>query len=429
MKGPRLMASESYTVTQTDRDVLRRLAERKMEIAYDPVNLKRKQQWLNLHSGTGAPPMVLAEWNGVLDKRRPFEPELRCEQDWSRGIERGLLQDIWVFEWLKDDHVVEPFCDVRWFVEAGNYGVEPVTHQVEGDHLTAKRWDPPITDIARDFHKLHPRTYSVDRDRTLAWKAHLEAVFDGILPVRLRGGFWWTMGMTIVAIRLIGLEQLMLTMYDDPDGLHQIMAFLRDDHLAYAEWLQSEGLLSLNNENDYCGSGSIGYVRDLPQPDYADGDPVRTIDQWVLLESQETVGVGPKQFEEFIFPYQKTIADRFGLVYYGCCEPVHTRWDVLTQFDNLHAVSIAPNCNQAVMAETMGSRYVFSRKPNPTMISTEHFNEDLIRRDLYDTLAVTKPHDCRVEIIMKDVHTLANVPTRIARWVELAREEIAANWG
>ena len=68
------------------------------------------------------------------------------------------------------------------------------------------------------------------------------------------------------------------------------MAFLRDDHIAYAEWLEREGLLSLNNENDYVGSGSYGHTHHLPQKDWKPGDKVRLKDLWVLSESQETVG-------------------------------------------------------------------------------------------------------------------------------------------
>jgi hypothetical protein len=226
-------------------------------------------------------------------------------------------------------------------------------------------------------------------------------------------------------------------MYDDPAGLHRLMKFLRDDHLAFASWLEREGLLSLNNENDYIGSGSIGYTRELPKTGTglvfqkkkpAPSPFLGMKDMWVLLESQETVGVGPKQFEEFKFPYQRDIAEKFGLVYYGCCEPVHTRWEVVRKMPNLRAVSIAPLCNQEVMAEKMGGDYIYSRKPNPTLISTEHFNEELIRKDLRVTLDVVKKHGCPLEIIMKDVHTLCNEPHRLARWVQLTRDAISEMW-
>ena len=176
---------------------------------------------------------------------------------------------------------------------------------------------------------------------------------------------------------------------------------------------------------DYIGSGSEGYVPDLPAPGFVPGRPARLRDQWVLLESQETVGVGPELFKEFIFGYQQEIADQFGLVYYGCCEPVHTRWHVLEKFANLRAVSVSPWCDEDFMAEHLGRRRVYSRKPNPTLISTERFDEAAIRADLRKTLQATRRHGCATEIIMKDVHTLHNEPDRLARWVQLAREECA----
>jgi len=415
-------------MSKADLDVLRELARRKVEIANDPVNLERKRLWLEMHGGNCVRPMVLAECGGVLDKNVPFAPELACAGEWARNMEKALRQEIWVFEELQDDHVVEPFQNVNWAVQCGDYGATPEVHRVEGDHLTARRWDAPISDIDRDFHLLHPRTFSVDRDATLGQKSRVEEVFGDILPVRVRGSFWWTMGMTIRAIDLIGLENLMLFMYDDPQGLHRLMRFLHDDHVAHAEWVEREGLLSLNNENDYVGSGGIGYVADLPGRRIEDGDCVKTTDLWVLLESQETVGVGPEQFEEFVFPYQNDIAERFGLVYYGCCEPVHTRWEVVRKLKNLRAVSVAPLCNQDFMAEALGRDYVFSRKPNPTLVSTSRFDEDLIRQDFRATLTAAKRHECLLEIVMKDVHTLNEESDRLARWVRIAREEIARAW-
>ena len=407
-----------------DLDILRRLAARKAEIAEDPVNLERKELWYRHDAGTGGRPMVLAEVGGIRDKVHPLpESILECEEPWARAIERGLQVEIYQFEVLQDDHVVEPYVNTPWRVQVSDYGVQAVVHHAQDyDHLGARRWDPPIRNLGEDLEKLHPRTYSVDREATFAEKARLEKVFGGVLPVRIRGGFWWTMGMTWPAIDLIGLDNLMLYMFDDPEGLHRLMTFLRDDHFEFAAWLEREGLLTLNNENDYTGSGSMGYTRDLPQADRGEGDPVRMKDQWVLVESQETVGVGPDQFEEFIFPYQLSLAERFGKCYYGCCEPVHSRWHVLKRIPNLARVSVSPWADETFMAQELGSEIVYSRKPAPAMISTERFDEDAIRADIRHTLTVAEA--CRVEIAMKDVHTLKDQPERLPRWVQIVREAI-----
>jgi len=413
------------TLTPKDLDILRRLGERKRAIAEDPVNAERRRAWYALDAGRDERVMVLAEIQGLRDPLRPLsDDQLACADPWARDIEYGLRADIYQFEVLQDDHVVEPFMDASWKVNSGNYGVEVVMHQGgDAEHMGSRTWDAPIQDLDRDFGKLRPRTFTVDRDATHRHVERLEAVFAGILPVRIRARYYWTMGMTIKAIDLVGLEGLMMAMYDNPDGLHRLMAFLRDDHLAFARWLQAEKLFSLNNENDYIGSGSMGYTRDLPRPARPAGAPVETRDLWVLLESQETVGVGPDLFETFVFPYQLRIAEEFGKVYYGCCEPVHSRWHILQRIPNLARVSISPWANQATMAEALARRCVFSRKPNPTLISTESFDESAIRDDLRCTLAAAR--GCRLEIIMKDVHTLNNAPERLPRWVQIAREEIS----
>ncbi len=406
-------------IASHDRDVLRRLAERKAAIARDPVNNERRRQWYLHDAGGAARPMILAEVCGVAGEDWPVAP-LECRDAWARQIEGGLRLEIYQFETLRDDHVVEPWVNVNWRVQAGGYGVQSVQHAADNaGRLGARRWDPPIREPG-DLARLRPRTFGVDRAATEAELEKMNRVFAGILAVRRRGSFWWTMGLTMAAIDLIGLESLMLWMFDQPAGLHRLMKFLRDDHLAYAEWLEREGLLTLNNENDYIGSGSLGYTRDLPRPGLAADRPARLRDLWVLLESQETVGVGPEQFAEFIFPYQLSLAEKFGKCYYGCCEPVHTRWHVLQRLPNLARVSVAPWADEAFMARAAGRAVVYSRKPNPALISTGRFDADAIRADLRRTLAAAR--GCRLEIIMKDVHTLNGEPARLPRWVELARE-------
>ncbi len=420
--------TQTVKLSQHDLDILRRLGERKAQIAADPVNAERRAAWYAHDAGEpAARPMVLTEVFGVRDAHPPIsDADYHCRDEWARRVERSLVLQIYQFDVLKDDHVIEPWMQTNWKVKVSDYGVQPIVHQSDADvTMGARNWEPPIKDIEADFHLLHPRTYSVDRDATADEVERLEEVFNGIMPTRIRGKFWWTTGLTIQAIDLIGLENLMLFMYDDPEGLHRIMGFLRDDHLAYAQWLEGQGLLTPDNENDYLGSGSIGYTRDLPASDYRKGDPVRLKDLWVLSESQETVGVGPELFEEFIFPYQLSIVERFGKCYYGCCEPVNNRWHILKRLPNLARVSVSPWANEDFMAEACGSRCVYSRKPSPTQISTGRFDEAAIRADLRRTLEATSRHGCRTEIIMKDVHTLHDEPDRLARWVQLAREEIA----
>ncbi|MCZ7547480.1 MAG: hypothetical protein M5R40_29965 [Anaerolineae bacterium] len=75
--------------------------------------------------------------------------------------------------------------------------------------------------------------------------------------------------MTWTLVNLRGLQQMMLDMIDNPDGLHRLIAFLRDGHLRKLDFLEANGLLSLNNDDTYVGSGGFGWSHALPQPDFA----------------------------------------------------------------------------------------------------------------------------------------------------------------
>ncbi len=416
------MSSLNWIICQHDRDILMRLAERVRAIADSPRNQEIRRQWY-LHDDCKAErPLLLTETDGGITMVVP-DFTLECKEEWARNQEYGLRNTIIHAETITDDSPVEPFVNTGWRFKFSDYGIQ--FHQTKpeaGEMRGANHIDAVITDLDKDFHKLKPRTFSVDREGSLSAKQFLEEFYGGILGVRMRGNPWWTMGLTITAINFIGLESLMLFMYDQPEGLHRLMAFLRDDQLALLHWLEREGLLNLNNENDYIGSGSRGYTHALPQSNWKPGTPVRLRDIWTLIESQETVGVGPDQYAEFIFPYENAIAEKVGRVYYGCCEPVNTRWHVLEKMHNLKRVSVSPWCDQAFMARVLGTRYGYSRKPNPALVSTNVFDEDLIRKDLKETMVLAKEHGCSLEIAMKDVHTLNGEPDRLTRWVRIARD-------
>jgi hypothetical protein len=121
------------------------------------------------------------------------------------------------------------------------------------------------------------------------------------------------------------------------------------------------------------------------------------------------------------------IAKQYGRLYYGCCEPVEKIWHLIKRYPNLEAVSISPWCDQEAMADNIGGDYIYSRKPMPTLVSTEHFDEDAIKKDL--EFSVKTASKCELELIMKDVHSVNFEYNRIGRWVELARQAVEKYYG
>ncbi len=213
----------------------------------------------------------------------------------------------------------------------------------------------------------------------------------------------------------------MTWLYDEPEAIHRIMAYLRDDRLAYFRWLESEELLGLNNNSTLVGSGSPGFTTALPHPEYAGTPQLR--DLWLWMESQETTAISPVMFSEFFLPYMAEICQRFGLIYYGCCEPLHDRWDrMLKAIPNVRAASISPWCDMKAIAEKLGKSIVFSRKPRPASISGISPDWEMLRKDIDDTLAAAQ--NCNLEIVFRDVYRIGDDRPRLRKWVEMVRSHI-----
>lgn len=378
----------------------------------------RKKRWFKHNTLKPERPLILCfpegSWCEIISER-----ELLCNNKKLREWEKNLRKKIYWWKHIRDDNVLEPWFDLNWVVDTGYYGIE--IKYKHGENRGSYKWDPPIKNINNDFEKLNFRKPDVNRKETENNIELANNIFGDILPPRIRGHFWWTNGLTFEAIKLIGLENFMLYMYDQPENIHKLMKFLKDEHMNFIRWFEKEGLLSHNNENDYIGSGGIGYTDELPKSDWKKEDNVRLKDMWGFAESQETVGISPDMFREFIIPYQIPLLKEYGLNCYGCCEPVHERINSILQMPNIRRISVSPWCDQEIMADKLQKDYIFSRKPNPSQICVS-FDEDQIRKDIYNTLKIANNNV--VEIIMKDIHTVQNQPCRIKRWVEIALDEV-----
>ncbi len=346
------------------------------------------------------------------------EEALLCTDPLARAWEAELRRRLIHAEFLKDDTPITSVFRVGWIWSDTGYGVEVPREQ--GEHRGSYAWSPPFDSFEGIPARLSARRVRVDEEATRRQAAMAEEVFDGLLQVEVGGSFWWTLGLTWRAIDLVGLEGLMLGMVEDPSGVHRLMAWLRDEHAQFLDQLEQGGWLTPNTADHAIASGGYGFTDEIPAPE--PGEAATCANLWGFAESQETVGVSPSMFAEFVLPYQRPLLERFALNCYGCCEPLDGRWESVRTLPRLRRVSVSPWCDQRFMAEALGDRYVFSRKPNPSLVCVG-FEEEAIRRDLRETLDAAR--DCVLEIILKDTHTVEGDPSRLSRWVHLAREEIA----
>ena len=404
-------------ISPKERRILRALAGQVAELAALPEQERKRVLWYRHNALEPTRPVIFCDpeggWREIVR-----DADLECSTDLARFWERQFRQLTFWGASMGDDRVIEPVLSVGWTAARTGFGIEEERRPSDQEFgayaigTALKTYD--------DVERLHPDTITVDREATDRALDVAHTIFDGLLEVRLKAGWWWSLGMTWEAIRLRGLEQFMLDMYDEPEGLHRLMAFLRDNNLRMLDFLEQNRFLSQNADDTYVGSGGFGYCRELPQPDF-DGARVRTMDMWGFCESQETVGVSPELFEEFVFRYQLPILERFGLNCYGCCEPIDKRWHVVRQVPRLRRVSVSAWADLEDMAAKLGDAFIYSMKPNPADLARPELDEDRVRQGLRRALGITR--GCRVEVIMKDCHTIGNNPDNVVRWSRIAREE------
>ncbi len=402
-------------ISSADVLILKKLAETYQGYLAQPIEKEKQELQRRKNDLDWVRPLVICfpevSWREILPVA-----SLRCEGELARSWENQLRQLIFIAR-MDSDECLQPGFQLGYVHHELDWGI---SMQQEGDlDHGSYRWKAPIKELS-DLEKMRKPVMRVDFKASDILLAKAEEVFADILPVYRNESWFWTNGLTQTFIHLRGLEQMMFDMLDHPEFVHELMVKLRDGTLLLLAELEQKKLLYPNWGINYCGSGGIGLTGQLPAQDF--NGFVRLKDQWGFSESQETVGVSPRMFSKFILPYQIPILEKYGLTYYGCCEPVDQRWKYLQQIPNLRRLSVSPWSDRKKMAEYLGREYVYCLKPNPALMAYDHFPEEEIRRYTRETLEIAG--ECHLEFILKDVTTVHHEPERINRWVKIVKEEI-----
>jgi hypothetical protein len=72
--------------------------------------------------------------------------------------------------------------------------------------------------------------------------------------------------LTHRVVELMGMEAFFLAGYDQPDEVHRLMAYLRDNALRVMRWAEAEGLLRANTGNQVSFGSSFNFTAQLPPP-------------------------------------------------------------------------------------------------------------------------------------------------------------------
>lgn len=418
------------TISLKDRKRLRELAKKQMEYAQLPLMKQREREWFAHNTFCGQRPMIHLEMGTFEQELIPQRME--CEGEAARNIEREILRNYLNFELFDDDKVVPAEFSVSYKTYFKLFGHEiKVKHASDstGSQL-GHQFQYVVQDLEEDWEKLGPSQfgYLQSPEETRAYAADLSELLGDILPVKIRMNALSAVPTQLV-VHMMGMEQMMFSMYDYPDLFVSMMDRIAEDYLSYFRWLESERSLLPTVSGEWLGQGTFCYTDELPGESELAKRPFFTRDVWGYMDSQETVSISPQMFEEMIFPCYQKIAGQFGLLSYGCCEPVHPVWDnCISRLENLRKVSISPWCDEAFMGERLrGKKVIYQRKPSPNFLGVgTNLEEEAVREHITKTLRAAQ--GCHLEITQRDVYTINGNPQKARRYIRLIRECIQTHW-
>ncbi len=411
--------------------VLRELAVRYAEIAADPANRERREQWRRLNDMESSRPLVWMNeicWN---EMNVDDELTLRTCGEVSRRIETQLRRTLYQWKHMPGDMVVEPIFPAPYILRNSGFGIEVEADvlETEKDREIASRHFHNQFACDEDIAKIRDPVIEVDRERTREFHQFYSRVFEGILPAETRGctGFWFAPWDDIVF--WMNADNVLLGLADRPDFMHALVDRLCTAYLAGLRQFQALDLLARNDTNVRIGSGGYGYTRNLPgrgetQGGETQGGEARPLEMWGSATAQIFGSVSPTMHREFGLEHEKRWLENFGLAYYGCCEPLHNKISILESLPNLRKLSISPWADVPAAAELMRGRYVMSLKPSPAALAWQRFDGETVREELATKLKAAR--GCNVEIILKDISTVRHDPARLWEWARIARETIEA---
>jgi hypothetical protein len=417
-------ADEEIVLRPAEKDVLRRLVADLAEIAALPVHRETAELWRRLNDLDSVRPMV---WiNEIPWHEMDVDGELtpRCEHPWARDLETTLRRTIYQWRHMPGDMIVGDALECPLAIHSTDFGIledVDVERTDEASDIVSRHFRIQIRDWP-DLEKIRMPVVTHHAEVTARWEAALNELAAGLMPVRRVGQthIWFTPWDWL--IRWWGVQEAMVDMIDRPDFVHAAVERMVDAWMTELDQFVAQDLLAPDCNAMRIGSGGYGHVSALPGEPF-DPARVRPHNMWGCSNAQIFSEVSPEMHWEFALKHDLRWLRRWGLTYYGCCEQLDGKVDLLRRIPNLRKISVSPWCRTDRAIAAIGADYVMSRKPTPAVFAEDGWHPERARADLREFL--DRSRGGHVELIMKDISTVRREPRRLWEWSRIAMEEAA----
>jgi len=395
--------------SRKDRGILRELGEQVAEIGAMPVNDQRKELHNRINNLEKAKPtfhIYEIPWH-EMDVND--ELKLRAKDPFCQGIERDLRRTLYLWRYMQGDMVVEPVIVQPLCIHDTGFGISEkvdIARTDEKSDIYSRHFHIQIKD-EEEIEKIKMPKVTFDAERTEEEYQMRCDIFDGVLPVEKRGmpfekkiypwrssesdtSFWFAPWDEIV--RWTGIKEVLVDMFLRPDYVHSIIDRMVDVWLHRLDQYERLGLLK--------------------------APPTKF---WGIGTAQIFAAVSPAMHEEFALRHEARWFERFGYNFYGCCEPLHHKVDILKKnIPRLRKISISAWVDFDKAVENVGDEIVFAWKPSPAVLAASVWDPEAVRKDMEEKLEKAK--NCIVDIHLKDISTVRYQPQRLWEWAQIAAQ-------
>lgn len=398
-------------------NTLRELTKEYFELANLDINHERFLLHRKVNDLEMERPVVLIDelpWNQLnIDDQLTTV----CSDPLLRGVETMLRRKIFQFKYFPGDMILTPYISVPKIIKREN--VLSICEETiafdETNHIKAHEYIDQLK-TEEDLDKIKTPVISYYEKTTLENYQLIGSILGDIIPVKIKGYDHYSVSTWDDISMYRGVTPLLMDIIDRPEFTHKMVRKITDTYISTLAQFEELGLFDNDPQSLHCTPIANSTLK--PQQE----DKVTRKNVWGRGVAQILASVSKSMRDEFDIEYMKETVGQCGLVYYGCCEPLDTMIDIVEKIPNIRKIGVTPWANASVAADAIGSKYVFSSKPNPASVAVAKLDEDNLKDELQTILQPCKANNCNVDITLKDISSANYNLNNIVRWEKIAME-------
>lgn len=404
----------------SDKQIIRELAKQYMEIATSEKQQKTNARMCATNDLKIVRPPVTIEEIPWYQMNIGDELTCICEDERARGVEETLRRSIYREKHFKSDSFFEPFLRVTRAFDSTGMGLEAEETILRTDDINniISHSYKDLLEDEDEFLKMHIPEFTARPDKDEAAMEYFTDLLGDSMPAKLCGNpYIYFMPWDQIA-RLRGLEPIFIDLYERPEYLHRIISLYAKAEMKMIDFIEANGGFDPTYPELHCTPGIVSGRA-------TDGTAKSA---WFRGAAQGFGDVSPEMHKEFDIDYILPIAERFAYTYYGCCEPLDRKVDIIKKIPNLRKVGATPWANIESLAEQLGGDYVMARKPNPAHVAMVT-DPEVIREEIESTVKAAIRYGCPMDIALKDISNVSHRPENLIVWSEVVSDVLDKYYG